>query len=38
MPDGQITAPVVTVAQDGYVHTITLNRPKKKNAISDELG
>ena len=38
MPDGQSTAPVVSVAQDGHVRTITLNRPQKKNAISDELG
>jgi len=29
---------VVEVAQDGHVRTITLNRPEKKNAISDELG
>ncbi len=28
----------VEVAQDGHVRTITLNRPEKKNAISDELG
>ena len=38
MPDGQSTASVVSVVQDGHVRTITLNRPQKKNAISDELG
>ena len=38
MPDGQSTALVVSVPQDGHVRTITLNRPQKKNAISDELG
>ena len=29
---------VVEVTQEGHVCTITLNRPEKKNAISDELG
>lgn len=29
---------VVEVEQAGYVRTIRLNRPEKKNAISDELG
>ena len=29
---------VLKVAQDGHVRTLTLNRPEKKNALSDELA
>lgn len=38
MPDRVSKTSVVEIAQDDHVRTITLNRPEKKNAISDELG
>jgi 2-(1,2-epoxy-1,2-dihydrophenyl)acetyl-CoA isomerase len=34
----QIVTDVVKIADDGHVRTITLNRPDKKNALSDELA